>query len=305
VRRSILPTLSDGNRGVFESRAVADEYESLTRSLGLFEPEKVILGRLLGELAGGTLLDVGVGAGRTTPALSAACRRYFGIDYAQAMIDRCRGLFPNLDFRRHDARDLSAFEPQSFDAVWFSYNGIDYVPPEDRGRVLRECSRVLRPGGALVFSSHNLHAPAHPPTLFPEWRQEGHPLRRQISNLRRLFRHVGHHVNYRARKAHERSGDGHALLVDMAHGYRLMTCFVTPEFQDKQLRETGFDGVEIFAQDGSALAAGSRSSDPWLYYFARKLAGRISRSRLADCMNALVFLVTEEPISVLSQCLCL
>ncbi len=276
----MTPSPSDGNRSLYESRVVADEYESWGGSFGLFEPEKVILARLMGELAGGSLLDVGVGAGRTTPAFSAACRRYAGVDYAQAMVDRCRRMYPNLDFRRQDARDLSAFEPQSFDVVWFSYNGIDFVPPEDRGRVLRECSRVLTPGGALVFSSHNLHAPPRPPTLFPEWRRQGHPVRRHISNLRRLFRHAGHHVNYHARKARERSGDGYALLVDMAHGYRLMTCFVTPEFQDNQLREAGFDGVEIFAKDGSALAARSHPADPWLYYFARTRAGRTSGANI-------------------------
>lgn len=275
-RRSMAPSFFDGNRALYESRAMADEYERWAGSFGLFEPEKVILDRLAGELAGGSLLDVGVGTGRTTPALSAACRRYAGIDYAQAMVDRCRRLFPNLDFRLQDARDLSAFEPRSFDAVWFSYNGIDYVPPEDRALVLRECSRVVRPGGALIFSSHNLHAPSRAPALFPEWRREGHPVRCLISNLRRLFRHARHHVNYRARKARERSGDGYALLVDMAHGYRLMTCFVTPEFQHQQLREAGFDAVEIFALDGSAPAAGSRPSDAWLYYFARKNEGRNS-----------------------------
>lgn len=264
--------LSDSNRGVFESRAIANEYASWSESFGLFEAEKVILGRLVGELTCGALLDVGVGAGRTTRALSAVCRRYAGIDYAQAMVDRCRRLFPHLDFRLQDARDLSAFEPLSFDTVWFSFNGIDYAPPEDRKQVLRECSRVLRPGGALVFSSHNLHAPPRPPTLFPEWRREGHPVRCQAANLYRLLRHVKHHFNYRARKAQEQSGDGHAMLVDNAHGYQLMTCFVAPEFQDKQLRETGFDGVEVFARDGSALAVDSRPSDPWLYYFARKRA---------------------------------
>lgn len=265
-------SLPEGNQRVFESRAIANEYASWSETFGLFEAEKVILGRLVDELAGGALLDVGVGTGRTTRALSAACRHYVGIDYAQPMVDRCRRLFPHLDFRRLDARNLSAFQARSFDAVWFSFNGIDYVPPEDREQVLRECSRVLRPGGALVFSSHNFYALSRPPTLFPEWRREGHLVWRQAANLFRLLRHARHHLNYRARKAQEQSGDGFSLLVDAAHGYRLMTCFVAPGFQDRQLRETGFDGAEVFARDGSALAIDSRPSDPWLYYFSRKRA---------------------------------
>jgi hypothetical protein len=47
----MTPSFSDGNRGVFESRAIANEYANWSGSLGLFEPEKVILGRLVGELA--------------------------------------------------------------------------------------------------------------------------------------------------------------------------------------------------------------------------------------------------------------
>ena len=34
--------------------------------------------------------------------------------------------------------------------------GRDYVTPDERGRVLAEMRRVLRPGGAFVYSSHNL-----------------------------------------------------------------------------------------------------------------------------------------------------
>ncbi len=102
----MTPPRSDGNRALYESRAIADEYESWAGSFGLFEPEKVILARLVGELAGGSLLDVGVGTGRTTPALSAACRRYVAIDYAHQWSTGVRGCFP-IYFRWQDARDLS------------------------------------------------------------------------------------------------------------------------------------------------------------------------------------------------------
>ena len=106
--------------------------------------------------AGGTVLDLGVGGGRTTPCLSRVASRYVGVDYSEAMIHVCRRKFPDLDFVHADASDLSAFEDASFDAIVFSYNGLDCVlPNEKRLRCLRECWRVLRPAGVFVFSSHN------------------------------------------------------------------------------------------------------------------------------------------------------
>ena len=79
-----------------------------------------------------------------------------GVDYSEAMIHVCRRKFPDLDFVHADASDLSAFEDASFDAIVFSYNGLDCVlPNEKRLRCLRECWRVLRPAGVFVFSSHN------------------------------------------------------------------------------------------------------------------------------------------------------
>jgi ubiquinone/menaquinone biosynthesis C-methylase UbiE len=105
---------------------------------------------------GMSVLDLGVGGGRTTPYLSRVASRYVGVDYSEAMIHACRRRFPNFNFFLADASDLSVFENASFDAVVFSYNGLDSVVPEEkRGRCLRECWRVLRADGVLVFSSHN------------------------------------------------------------------------------------------------------------------------------------------------------
>jgi SAM-dependent methyltransferase len=105
---------------------------------------------------GMAVLDLGVGGGRTTSYLSGIASRYVGVDYSEAMIHACRRKFPDTDFVLADASDLSAFEDSSFDAIVFSFNGMDsVVPDEKRLRCFRECSRVLRPAGMLVFSSHN------------------------------------------------------------------------------------------------------------------------------------------------------
>jgi len=105
---------------------------------------------------GMSVLDLGVGGGRTTVYLAKVASRYLGIDYSAAMIGACRKKFPDLDFRLADASDLSAFEDESFDAVVFSFNGLDSVVLKDkRSRCLHECWRVLRPAGVFIFSSHN------------------------------------------------------------------------------------------------------------------------------------------------------
>jgi ubiquinone/menaquinone biosynthesis C-methylase UbiE len=108
---------------------------------------------------GMAVLDLGVGGGRTTPYLSRIAARYVGVDYSEAMVRACRRKFPTLDFVLADASDLSVFENDSFDAIVFSFNGLDsVVPGERRSRCLRECLRVLRPTGLLIFSTHNPRA---------------------------------------------------------------------------------------------------------------------------------------------------
>jgi SAM-dependent methyltransferase len=255
------------NRNVWES--LVSGYSDWARQ-GLLEGERAILARLGDVLSGVRLLDIGVGAGRTAPAFSAACARYVGIDSAEGMIRHCRQALPDLDFRHCDARDLGIFQAASFDVVWFTFNGIDYVPPADRVRVLREMVRVLAPGGTLVFSSHNLNAPPAPPGLWPAWRTGGSLVRRGVSNVRRLGTHLMGHVNYRVRQRQQEWGEDHAFLVDTAHGYRLLTCFVSPPHQVARLQELGLVDVTVMAKDGTPVAADAGSADTWLFYMARK-----------------------------------
>jgi SAM-dependent methyltransferase len=106
--------------------------------------------------AGSRVLDLGVGAGRTTPFLAARSGAYVGIDYSEAMIEACRERYPDLDFQVRDARDLSCFADGYFDAVVFSFNGLGHLyPDESRIACVKEVNRVLRQGGSFVFSLHN------------------------------------------------------------------------------------------------------------------------------------------------------
>jgi ubiquinone/menaquinone biosynthesis C-methylase UbiE len=139
------------NLSVYRDPEVVAHYSSLDY---LTPCERILFETFLKP--GIALLDLGVGGGRTTPYLSGVAGYYAGIDYAEEMVRVCRDKFPELQFEVADAADLSMFAEASFDAVVFSFNGIDYLAPDEkRHECLRECHRVLKPGGVLIFSSHN------------------------------------------------------------------------------------------------------------------------------------------------------
>jgi ubiquinone/menaquinone biosynthesis C-methylase UbiE len=144
----------ESNLNVWNKPEVANYYSSLNY---LTPCERLLFDTYL--KAGMSVLDLGVGGGRTTPHLSAIAGRYVGADYAAAMIAACQEKFPHLEFHMADAADLSSFAGGSFDAVVMAYNGIDnLMPDEARHRAWSEIHRVLKPEGVLIFSSHNVRA---------------------------------------------------------------------------------------------------------------------------------------------------
>jgi ubiquinone/menaquinone biosynthesis C-methylase UbiE len=102
------------------------------------------------------VLDIGCGAGRTTIGFARQEYRVVGVDISAALLKQAVGRHGGLDFYRVDATRL-AFRDHCFDAVMFSFNGIDGLyPVSKRVEAMRETFRVLKPGGIFVFSSHNL-----------------------------------------------------------------------------------------------------------------------------------------------------
>ena len=107
------------------------------------------------------VLDLGCGTGRTTIHVKNRGCDVVGVDLSDAMIRRARERHPGIDFRVGDALALD-FPDASFNAVFFSFNGIDNLFPfSERVTVLREMLRVLRPEGILAYSSHNAHCIPH------------------------------------------------------------------------------------------------------------------------------------------------
>ena len=104
---------------------------------------------------GKKILDIGCGAGRTTYSFNEKGYDVIGIDYAPAMIEKAKELHPNIDFRVMNACALD-FEDETFDHVYFSFNGIDHIHPfPKRVDCLKEIYRVLKKGGTFAYNSHN------------------------------------------------------------------------------------------------------------------------------------------------------
>lgn len=134
------------------------EVASYYSSLAYLTPcERLLFDAYLRQ--GMTILDLGVGGGRTTPHLSSIAGRYVGADFSAEMIAACQKKFAHLEFRTLDAADLSVFADATFDAVVLAFNTIDNLAPdESRHRAWHEIHRVLKPQGTLIFSSHNMTA---------------------------------------------------------------------------------------------------------------------------------------------------
>ncbi len=151
----------DKNHEAYNDPSVVEHYAS---RFGLFEAEKYLVDKFVPEKC--SILDLGVGGGRTTEELSARATRYVGADYSQSMVEICRKRFPQLEFVEANAIRMPQFDDGGFDAVVFSFNGIDYInDARDRAACLSEIARILAAGGVILFSSHNARALINRPAL--------------------------------------------------------------------------------------------------------------------------------------------
>ena len=119
--------------------------------------------RLLGEVRGRSVLEVGAGAAQCARWLAGQGARVTGTDQSAGMLRRSRTPGAAAELRRSrtpgaagrpglvqcDARALP-FPDGCFDLAFSSYGAIPFVA--DPERVMAEVARVLRPGGRWVFS---------------------------------------------------------------------------------------------------------------------------------------------------------
>jgi SAM-dependent methyltransferase len=112
---------------------------------------------LLGDVAGRRLLELGAGAAQCARWVAARGGQVVATDVSLGMLRQALNLnrrMSRMPLAQCDAAALP-FPAVAFDTVYTAYGAIPFVA--DTARVMRECARVLRPGGRLVFStSHPL-----------------------------------------------------------------------------------------------------------------------------------------------------
>lgn len=110
--------------------------------------------RLLGDVAGKDVLEIGCGAAQGARWLAAAGARVsaFDVSYGQLLEARRLDTSSGVTVPRLVQADAQyvPFRSQAFDLVVSAFGGIPFVA--DSARTMRELHRVLRPGGRLVFS---------------------------------------------------------------------------------------------------------------------------------------------------------
>ena len=258
----------DSNQGVWNRRDVVETYA--TRKY-ITPAEVRVLATCWSNIADGAVLDIGVGTGRTTSYLAPFASRYVAVDYMPNMVAEAKRQHPAQDIRQADARALP-FGAGEFSFVLFSFNGIDYIDPSDRPRVLAEVRRVLAPGGVFAYSTHNLasrDAPLSGFSFVPHPRvRRARPIHAAVAVARSLADSVRGYRNYR-RLANQQRVDGDvAFIIDGAHDYSLLTCYVTQAHERRALSAAGFAVRAVIEPDGHAATESSRARD--LYFVVHR-----------------------------------
>ena len=109
--------------------------------------------RLLGDLKGKRVLELGCGGAQCSVAFAKAGATVIGVDHSSEQLAFARRLCEReevrVDLHHGDLAELAFLRADSIDLVFSAY-ALGYV--EDLSRVFRQVHRVLKVGAPLVFS---------------------------------------------------------------------------------------------------------------------------------------------------------
>ncbi len=261
--------IGSNNLAAMRSRGAVTDYASAT----YIDPgEKILYNSIAEQAAGKPILDIGVGVGRTVPRLTAISGDYTAVDYSPEMVVAFQQHFPRLRIVHANAVDLGAFEDASIFLAVFSCCGIDMVGHSDRQKILKEVRRILAPGGAFIFSTHNLDGRPEdtslrdlvvpiPLTL--------NPFKLGWGVARSVRRTCLRTWNYRKlRRFAVRAADW-AILNAEYHDFGVLQHYIAVGAQQCELAEAGFAPDPLaYTNEGSPIC-GATSATRILHWMAR------------------------------------
>lgn len=248
------------NLAAYSSWRITRRYGRFASS-GTIPQEKICL-EMVPEAYRGSVLDIGIGGGRTVPALSTMFRSYVGLDYSKTMVAEARRRFPDMDFRVMDAREMSF--PSPFDCVMFSFNGIDYVNFDDRQKIFRRVSQLLSPGGYFIYSTHNLHFPRTQIWFNHIWVKE------LFTPLNKLWKKIwflpNRLINFFQQSIDEQNAI--AYVNDPGEWFAFITAYIDIAKELENLKRHGFSVIAVIGDKKATPRYDS--NDNWVYIVARK-----------------------------------
>lgn len=258
--------MADPNLTSFRRAGIVNYY----RQLRQLQPAEESIFKTLGPaLAHMKILDLGVGAGRTTAHLAPRVSEYVGVDYSPEMIEVCEQRFSDLGkqvcFQVCDVRDMSQFASHSFDFVLFSFNGIDNISHAERLVFFQEVVRIGKPDGYFAFSTHNLQG------IIPEFslsnRLSWNPLTSYVNGIMWGFLKV---FNRSLSVAKLQSRD-YAVIRDESHNFRLRQYYIRPRAQLEQLCPFFRETTVYSWQSGAVIADPDLEAqqEMWCYFLCK------------------------------------
>ena len=252
-----------------------DTYNSVVSEYKRYElnlPERNILHRFKDKWHDSRMLDIGVGAGRTSYTFSAIVKEYIGVDYSPPMIVECKKAIEeteNIRFDVCDASDLSQFYNNKFDFILFSLNGIDSVDHDTRLKILSEVRKTVDENGYFCFSTHSLYTFPIKPNIFPFNRKE--LLRSVYCISKDIIFALRLKWFYRNADIDSIKKGPWAILITGDHNFKMKVYHVLPEFQVEQLKEAGFRVISVYDKDGGLVDPLNTNATGMLYFLCKPL----------------------------------
>ena len=116
-----------------------------------FRRHEVVYERLAPLCAGRDVLEAGCGEGYGADLIAGVARRVVAVDYDQSAVVHVRHRYPRVQVLHANLTELPL--PDASVDVVVNFQVIEHL--WDQGQFIRECARVLRPGGLLMVSTPN------------------------------------------------------------------------------------------------------------------------------------------------------